>query len=355
MAALALGGVAAAAATALMGEQQALGLALGTAAFACIGAGVSATGTSLLVLMAKRVTPERKAAAATVVWMMMIAGLGVTASVAGKLLDPYSPTRLIAVAGGVSALALLLTLLAIWRVEGEDRLGETALDGAAREPEVPFLSALAQVWGEGDARRFTVFVFVSMLAYSAQDLILEPFAGSVFGFTPGRSTSLSGVQHGGTFSGMLLVAVATTLLRGTRGASLQGWVVGGCLASAAMMAGLTTAGLTGGPWPLEANVFLMGLANGAFSIAAIGSMMSLASQGRRAREGVRMGLWGAAQAIAFAAGGFLGTVLVDLARLAVGAGGGAYAFVFGLEGVAFLVSAWLALGVRFHAGAAGTG
>ncbi len=34
-----------------------------------------------------------------------------------------------------------------------------------------------------------------MLAYSAQELILEPFAGLVFAMTPGQSTQLSGVQQ----------------------------------------------------------------------------------------------------------------------------------------------------------------
>ena len=40
---------------------------------------------------------------------------------------------------------------------------------------------LPQVWAEPSARRFTVFIFVSMLAYSAQELLVEPFAGLVFG------------------------------------------------------------------------------------------------------------------------------------------------------------------------------
>jgi MFS transporter, BCD family, chlorophyll transporter len=35
-----------------------------------------------------------------------------------------------------------------------------------------------------------------------------------------------------------------------------------------------------------------------FAVAAIGSMMALAGEGRGRREGTRMGLWGAAQAIA---------------------------------------------------------
>ena len=61
-------------------------------------------------------------------------------------------------------------------------------------------------------------------------------------------------------------------------------------------------------------MFALGVANGAFAVAAIGSMMRLAGEGRAAREGVRMGLWGAAQAIAFGLGGLLGTAASDLAR-----------------------------------------
>ena len=38
---------------------------------------------------------------------------------------------------------------------------------------------------------------------------------------------------------------------------------------------------------------LLGFANGAFAVAAIGAMMQLAGDGRARREGTRMGLWGA--------------------------------------------------------------
>jgi BCD family chlorophyll transporter-like MFS transporter len=55
-----------------------------------------------------------------------------------------------------------------------------------------------------------------------------------------------------------------------------------------------------------------------------------------------MGLWGAAQAIAFAIGGFSGTVFADLARAAFGAAAPAYGFVFLCEAALFLVSALLA-------------
>ena len=54
-----------------------------------------------------------------------------------------------------------------------------------------------------------------------------------------------------------------------------------------------------------------------------------------------MGLWGAAQAIAMGAGAFGGTVAVDLARWLLPDAGLAYALVFGLEGLLFLVAALL--------------
>lgn len=334
---LAFGGALAAVATAWMGSDRASGIALAVVAFMLIGVGVSSAGTSLLVLLAKRVDAPRRATAATIVWLMMIVGFAVTAGVAGKLLDPYSPARLIAVTAGVSVLAVLLTCIATWRLEGAATAERATAAEVAQQPA--FREALAQVWAEPVARQFTVFVFISMLAYSAQDLILEPFAGSVFGFTPGESTGLSGVQHGGVLVGMLAAAFAG---RGTRFGSLRAWQIGGCLLSALMLLGLVAAGIVGAAWPFKANVFALGVANGAFSIAAIASMMRLAGEGRGAREGTRMGLWGAAQAVAFGMGGLVGTAASDLARWLIGTPAHAYAAVFAFEAALFVASAVLA-------------
>jgi BCD family chlorophyll transporter-like MFS transporter len=248
---------------------------------------------------------------------------------------------------------VLITIAAVLGIEREpaDRTSSTA----ATDTKVGFRQALDQVWREPAARRFTIFVFVSMLAYSAQDLILEPFAGSVFGYTPGSSTKLSGVQHGGVLLGMLMVAGAGLLAArnagkawATRIGSLRAWTVGGCIASALAMAALALAGLVGPGWPLKANVFLLGVANGAFSIGAIGSMMRMAGQGQGGREGVRMGLWGAAQALAFGIGGLLGTVASDIAHWLMTSDGSAYSSVFALEGLMFLVSAALAWKIRVN-------
>lgn len=340
MAALTLGGIGAAGGTALMVTHLAAGIAVAVAAFALVGVGVGSAGTALLTLLAKRVDPGRRAAAATVVWLMMIAGIAVTATVASKLLDPFSPGRLVLVTSAVALAAFAVAVLAVWGMEGA---------AGAPEPAAPhaggFFAALKEVWAEPQARRFAVFVFVSMLAYSAQELILEPFAGAVFALTPGQSAGLTGLHHAGVLGGMALVAAGSALAGGFRVRAMRACTVGGCVGSAAAILLLAASGPFGLPWPLREGVVLLGVANGAFAVSAIGSMMGLASNGRAAREGTRVGLWGAAQALAFGAGGLAGTAASDLARFVFGSPATAYAAVFGMEAALFAAAAVLALGV----------
>ncbi|MFD0937843.1 PucC family protein, partial [Methylobacterium trifolii] len=69
-------------------------------------------------------------------------------------------------------------------------------------------------------------------------------------------------------------------------------------------------------------------------------------RGGERERGTRMGVWGAAQGVAFGAGGFLGTLAVDLARLVTSEAVYAYAAVFAAEGLLFLVAVFVALRVE---------
>jgi BCD family chlorophyll transporter-like MFS transporter len=344
VATLACGGTLAAWGTTVMAQSYLQGLALCLLAFGMIGLGVSAAGTSLLSLMAKRVPEAMRAPAATTVWVMMIVGFAVTAVTVGKLIEPYSARRLIDVTAGLGVLIVALTTLALWGLESGTQAVEHKTGESMRSMR-DFRAALAVVWQDPQARIFTLFVFLSMLAYSSQDLVLEPFAGAIFGMTPGETTQLSGTHHSGVLIGMLAVALAGSRRVAGRLGSVQAWMIGGCWVSALAMAGLASAGLQGGAWPLKANVVLLGMANGAFSIAAIATMMRLANAGDGDSQGTRMGLWGAAQALAFGLGGVLGTALSDLAHSLLGQSGWAYASVFTMESGLFVVSALCAVHV----------
>jgi BCD family chlorophyll transporter-like MFS transporter len=205
---------------------------------------------------------------------------------------------------------------------------------------------LVQVLAEPAARRFTVFIFVSMLAYSAQELILEPYAGLVFAMSPGATTKLAGLQHGGVLAGMLIVAGITVFVGGPVLGSLKAWTAIGCALSALALGAIALGGPIGPEFPLRAAVAALGFGNGVYAVAAIGSMMALAGRGGEAERGTRMGVWGAAQGVAFGAGGFLGTLAVDLARLVATEPVTAYAVVFAAEGVLFVVAMLIALRVE---------
>lgn len=339
MAMLALGALAAVDATILLAHDRTLGLVLATLAFAVIGAGVGAAGTSLLALLASSVAPQRRAAAAAVTWIMMVFGIVLSAGLAGALLDPFTPRRLALIASGIVIIAFAITMIATHRLESDP--ASPAPSAGGRAPAMSLRCALGIMLRQDEARRFTLFIFLSMLAYSMQDLILEPFAGLVFGLTPGQSTSLSGMQHGGVLIGMIVSGLGGSAFAGRLPIELRGWTVVGCVGSALSLCGLAMAAQVGPAWPLVPNVFLLGLSNGVFAVAAIGSMMGLAGAGGESREGMRMGVWGMAQAIAFGLGGLIGAVGVDLARRVTGEAGSAFELIFASEAMLFLLSALL--------------
>jgi MFS transporter, BCD family, chlorophyll transporter len=335
MAVLAAGGLVATLGTVLADTRLLAGLALASAGFALIGAGAGAAATSLLAFLATGTEPARRAAAATITWLMMIAGIAATATIVGQLIDPYSHGRLIRIVAVVCVLAFGVAVAAM---SGLERTA--AAHGGSGQEKVPFRTALAGIWSERRSRRFALFVFLSMLAYSMQELILEPYAGHVFGFTPGGSTTMAGLQNGAVLLGVVAVGgLATGLGLG----SLRFWTSAGCFGSAVALGAIALAGATGSGSVLLPPVFCLGFANGVFAVAAIGSMMQLAGADGEGREGARMGLWGGAQAIAAGAGGLLGAAGADVMRLVFERLHLAYGAVFLIEAALFVVAALLAL------------
>lgn len=331
---LGLGTIGAATATAWMETSFLSGLILGIVAFTMVGLGLGAAATNLLAMLAAHVAPGRKAAAGSLVWILMIAGLAASGITIGQVLDPYSGLRLIQISCVVAAIAMVVSILALWGVEPV-----RSAPGPERA-RMDFRTAAIEVWHDRQARSFALFVFIAMLAYNTQDLILEPFGGHVFGMTPGESTALGGMLHAGALLGMIIVFVSGLVF--STAAITPVFMIGGCIGSGIALIGLAAAGMATDGWPLSLNVMALGFCNGVFAVAAIGMMMNLASNGHHAREGTRMGIFGTAQSLGFAIGAGLGAVALDTLRASLGLLNEAYASVFLFEGVLFIISAFLA-------------
>jgi MFS transporter, BCD family, chlorophyll transporter len=315
-----------------------LGFSLLVLAFIGVGLGVSTAGTLLLTVLSLRVEPVRHARAAATVWLCMIVGFILCTVVGKQLLEPFSYPTLTRFAAIIGTASIAITALAL---EGLPTNTVAARDAAGHAIGTPFADAVRTVWNDATARRFTLFVGLSMLAYSTQDLILEPFAGSVFGLTPAESTAISGVHQGGSLVGMLLTAFLSTRI-----GSLAAWARGGCIGSAIALLLIAASPASESVLWLKGALFGLGVGNGVFAIGAIGSMMSLSTAAGGSQTGVRMGVFGAAQAVAMAAGGVLGAGASDVMRAVLGSDQLGYGSVFAFEAALFLGAAVLASAAR---------
>lgn len=335
VATFAVGGFLAALGVALAATRTLPGLGVAFLGYALIGIGMSAAGTALLAHVAEEMPPQKLGGAAAMLWIMMILGIAVTAGVSGQLLDPFSFRRLLSVIGAVCAIAVVLAAIAAW---GSWHIRRAPAGTGAAVSNAGFSAVLRDALADRATRRFALFVFAAMLAYSAQDLILEPFAGRVFGMTPGESTKLGGTQHGGVMLGMLGAALLSA-----RFGSLRHWAVGGCLASALTLVALAQSPALGGPAALSAIIFALGVANGVFAVGAIGAMMAMTAADGTRGTGIRLGVYGAAQAIAYAAGSLGGGVASDLTIAWFGDASRGYTVVFAAEAILFVIAAAMAM------------
>lgn len=299
-----------------------MALAIWVASYSAIGLGIGAAGTSFLALLASA-SGARKGGVATLAWLFLIAGAIAASIGTGIALEPYTPARLISVVAVVVAIGILLCILATWRVERD-------VAASAKPDDAPLMEALRTTWADPVARRFTGFVFLSILAFYLSELIFEPFAGHVHGLGPEDSTKLSGGKDGAALMGMIGAGLLSHFGRG----SLRFWAVVGCIVSSVGLMAL------GAGLPLMASTVLLGLGNGLFVVGAVGSMMHLAAAHARA-TGTRMGVFGAAQAIAAGLAGLVATGLLDVSRLIL-PDAAAYGVVFALEAALFIAAAVMA-------------
>ena len=350
---LGIGGVLASASIPLIESNFAYGIMLALFSYTLIGFGVGAAGTPLLALLASYSSKSQKGFAASITFLMMILGLAITGITAGIILDPYSHQKLIKITVSLAIITNILSFLSLKNLEKSLRNNADARTPNAINYDVPFLEGIKKVWMEREARLFTIFIFISMGAFSMQDPILEPFAGEVFGFAVGESTKLDGFHKIGTLIGIILIILclskfrigfgSLSFVKNERLGSEKFWLITGCLFSALSLIIISVLGLTyRDPGILNSVVFLFGISNGVFTAGILGTMLHLASRGSgNNNTGTRMGIWGAAQAYATMIAVFASTVLVDILGLMMNSLPSVYGIVFLTAASFFIAAAFL--------------
>ena len=273
-------------------------------AFLLTGAGLHTVQTSGLAL-ATDLAPERARpkVVALLCAMLLVGSVGAAVGF-GFLLHPFSELRLVKVVQGAGLLTMVLNGIALWKQEARDpNRAAPALTPSFRERWAAYTST-------GRAGRRLLAIGMGTMAFSMQDVLLEPYGGRVLHLSVSATTSLTALLAIGGGTGLWLAARA--LAKGSDPYRVSGF---GALAGLAAFACVILAAPMASAGLFAAGVGLVGFGAGLFAHGTLTASMNMA---QKDATGLALGAWGAVQAmaagVAIATGGLLSDAVGAFAR-----------------------------------------
>ena len=316
-----------------------VGQAAAALAFLLMGAGLHTVQTAGLALATDLAPQKAHPKVVALLCVMMMLGMMVSALVFGLLLAHFSELRLIKVVQGAAFVTVVLNVAALWKQEPRDpaRTAKTV-----RHPT--FGESWALFAAQGQPARRLIAVALGTMAFSMQDVLLEPYGGQVLHLSVGHTTVLTAILAVGGLFGFV---VAARWLG--RGGDPYRFAAMGTMAGVVAFSAVIFAAPLHSPALFAAGIALIGFGSGVFAHCTLTAAMGLAQNGR---TGLVLGIWGAVQAsaagTAVAAGGLLRDTVSALAMK--GALGPAmtdpavgYSFVYHCE-IGLLFATLVALG-----------
>ncbi len=274
-------------------------------AFLMTGAGLHTTQTAGLALATDLAPEHARPKVVALLCFMLLVGTVLAAVSFGLLLSPFSELRLIQVVQGAGALTIVLNGAALWKQEPRNRNRTKAV-----VPSVTFAQSWRAYTRTGRSARRLLSIGMGTVAFSMQDVLLEPYGGRVLHLPVSATTSLTAFLAVG--GGMGLGLAAYKLKGGSNPYAVAGM---GALAGIGAFACLLGAPLLSAPGIFAVGVLIVGFGAGMFAHGTLTASMNMA-QGDA--TGIALGAWGAVQAtaagLAIATGGVLSDAIGAFAR-----------------------------------------
>ena len=310
-----------------------IGISSAALAFLLVGAGVHIVQTVGLALATDLVREEDQPNVVGLMYVMLLLGMIVAAFVYGRLLDPYTPGRLVGVIQGSAVVTIVLNGIAMWKQEPRDR--ERAMAG---RPKPTFAGAWRDFISGANALRLLVVIGLGTFGFGMADVLLEPYGGQVLQMSVAATTTLTAVLAGGTLVGFWLASY--TLARGASPTRMA-WY--GALVGVPAFGAIIAAAQGGGVTLFTLATLAAGFGAGLFGHGTLTATMRNAP---RDQVGLALGAWGAVQATCAGIAVAIGGVIRDLVLAAPGgaerAAEAPYIPVFALE-MGFLICALIAV------------
>ena len=302
---------------------QAWGLAL--VAFVIYGIGTLFSGSTFLALVRESAPPAKRGMALSIVQIFLVVSFPIAGIVYARMMPIYDQATFwsLTIAGSV-----LAALFWIGSLIGEEQR-KTSVEPA--EPPIAFRALLREMWADRRSRMFFLFLALGATSAFAQDAVLEPFGGDVFGLSNGDTTRFN--SYWGL--GVLISMIGTVVLTRKRYPYEQtSTTILGLTLTALPLGLLSAVAITGSKSLLIPTLVLFGFGFGIYTVGAVSLLMAMTSD---TRSGAYLGLWSVAQLLFRGLGIFLGGAIRDLMLSLSGSYALAYASVFFLEAVGLLV------------------
>ncbi|MGD1993993.1 MAG: BCD family MFS transporter [Anaerolineae bacterium] len=303
------------------------GIALASVAFICYGMGKNAMATTFQALIADVFNEADRPRATSTLKAAFILGIVGGSVGLGRVIDPYSSTRLIAVVGGSGLVAVILSVIGCAGVEPRRQAGEAA--DPQRRAGITFARTMKLTFRNAQARLFFLFIGATLLATLSQDIFLEPYGATVFGMTVGETARLNVFWGIGTLSALMLCGFWLVNRLGRRRVAAVGLVL-----VVLAFASIVAAGVVQSRALFAVLVVLLGVGSG---IAGAGALTLMVDFTTKEQAGLLMGAWTIAHQLAEVIGNFMGGILVDSVFAQTGSYLTAFGTVFGLEILAALI------------------
>lgn len=178
------------------------GEVLAALAFIMTGLGMHMTQTAGLALAADRATDETRPRVVSLLYVMFLVGMGLSAIVIGWLLRDFSGVLLISVVQGCAVVTLVLNVIALWKQERVRPMSKEDREA----PQPLFKDAWADLTAGGTAGRLLAVVFLGTMAFNMQDVLLEPYGGEILDLSVSSTTLLTATWALGALLGFGLAA-----------------------------------------------------------------------------------------------------------------------------------------------------
>ena len=277
-----------------------IGLVGAGVAFLLVGAGLHTTQTVGLALATDLAPTDSQPKVVGLMYVMLLFGMIASALAFGALLANFSPGRLIQVIQASAVATIVLNGVALWKQEA--RRTSAATQPQQRQP------SFRQSWDSftrgGLVVRRLLAVGLGTMAFSMEDVLLEPYGGQILHLSVGDTTKLTATL---AIGGLLGFGWASRVL--SRGADPFRMAACGALIGLPAFASVILAGPLSSAWLFASGTLLIGFGAGLFGHGTLTATMNLAP---RSQTGLALGAWGAAQASAAGLAIALGGIIRDL-------------------------------------------